>query len=74
MGCSSAYGRQVTLYANALAVALSEKLSLDEQNVVGNLLTLAGASLLSIAAVNQSQKKNDGTQSGGETDTAAGGT
>lgn len=50
-------GAELTVAANALATAISEHLTIDEQNVIGNLLTLVGTSLLSIAAINQSMQK-----------------
>lgn len=42
--------QQLAILGNTIAVALAEKLTIDEQNVIGNLITLVGASLLSIAA------------------------
>lgn len=45
--------KALTVAANALAVALTEQLTLEEQNILGNLLALAGASMLSMAAINQ---------------------
>lgn len=52
--------------ANMLAALLAQNLTLDEQNVVGNLLTAAGATLLSIAAVGESCR-TDSTSAAGET-------
>lgn len=46
--------RQLVLAANAITVALSKNLSADEENVLGNLLTMVGASILSLAALDQS--------------------
>lgn len=42
--------QQLAVVANAIAVAISENLTIDEQNVLGNLICLVGTSLLSIAA------------------------
>jgi hypothetical protein len=55
----------LTVAANAIAVAIGHNLSLEEQNIVGNLFALAGASLLSMAAINQANQSNtsDSTQS-----------
>ena len=55
----------LTIAANAIAVALGHNLSLEEQNIVGNLFALAGASLLSMAAINQANQSStsDSTQS-----------
>lgn len=53
-------GQQLSLYANTIAVALSKELTLDEENVIGNLLTLVGASLLAIAAVDASAEEAKG--------------
>lgn len=38
--------------ASAAAIALCRRLSADEQNILGNLLTLTGTAILSIAAMN----------------------
>lgn len=45
---------EASLLAAAIATALCEKLTLQEQNIWGNLFTSIGASMLSIAAINQS--------------------
>lgn len=52
-------GKSLTLLANALAVAISEKLTVNEENILGNLLTLIGASLLSIAAIDGANKSSE---------------
>jgi len=48
---------EVVVLANAFAVAFSKELSLDEQNIWGNLFTLIGASLLTIASINETLKE-----------------
>jgi hypothetical protein len=55
---------QLTVAANALAAAIAEKLTADEQNIVGNLLTLVGTSLLSIAAIDESISTDEAASSG----------
>ncbi|HEX3027391.1 MAG TPA: hypothetical protein VHR42_09250 [Clostridia bacterium] len=55
----NAQGQQLAITANLIAVQLSEFLSLDDQNIVGNLLALTGASLLSIAAVGAARSSNE---------------
>lgn len=47
---------KTVLAANAIAVAVAKGLTIDEQNILGNLLALAGASLLSSAAIEQTNK------------------
>lgn len=56
--------RQLVLAANAISVALSKNLSANEENILGNLLTLIGASLLSLAALDEScgTKSSTGSQ------------
>lgn len=61
---NSPIASQASVLANAVATALCEHLTLEEQNIFGNLFTLIGASMLSIAAINQavssaSQNKNE---------------
>lgn len=62
-------GQQIAIAANAIAVAIAGKLTLEEQNIIGNLLALAGASLLSVAAIGQAcqtaKEAASGTQSSG---------
>lgn len=53
--------RQIILAANAITVALSKNLSADEENVLGNLLTMVGASLLSLAALDVSCEAKSST-------------
>lgn len=44
-------GAAIATAASAITVALSESLTLDEQNILGNLLVQVGDSLLAIAAI-----------------------
>jgi hypothetical protein len=62
--CMSASGisaSEVVVIANGFAVAFSKELSIDEQNIWGNLFALIGASLLSLAAINQTLKEQSST-------------
>lgn len=63
--------------ANTLATLLARRLTLDEQNIVGNLLTAAGATLLSIAAIGEScqeaaKKASDNTKEPADTEDTEG--
>lgn len=49
--CRCCSGAALATIASAITVALSENLTLDEQNIVGNLLVQVGDSLLAIAAI-----------------------
>lgn len=67
-GCTTAVA------ANTIAVALASELSISDQNILGNFLTAVGASLLTIAAVNQTNLEQAGqteTSAGAETTAAA---
>ena len=57
--------------ANAISVAIAEDLNIEEQNIMGNLFALVGASLLSMAAINEANQKS-GTASGSSQSTASG--
>lgn len=50
---NSPIASQASVLANAVATALCKNLTLEEQNVFGNLFALIGASMLSVAAINQ---------------------
>jgi hypothetical protein len=56
--CRYGDSRQVTLLANAIAIALTEGLSSQEKNILGNLLTLVSGSILSMAAIEEACKKD----------------
>lgn len=56
-------GQRIATAANAIAVALAQDLNTSEENILGNLLTLVGASLLSIAAIDEASSKNGGSSS-----------
>lgn len=49
--CRCCRGAAIATAASAITVALSENLTLDEQNILGNLLVQVGDSLLAIAAI-----------------------
>lgn len=51
-------GQQITAAANTAAVLLAQGLTPAEENVLGNLFTLVGASLLSIAAIDETTKQS----------------
>lgn len=53
MSNSSPIASEASILANAFATALCERLTVDEQNIFGNLFSLIGTSMLSIAAINQ---------------------
>lgn len=53
-------GGEASVLANAISVALCEKMTIEEQNIWGNLLVLVGSSMLSIAAINESLSKSTG--------------
>lgn len=48
---------EASTIANAIATAISKNLTIEQQNIVGNLFALIGASMLSIAAINESLSK-----------------
>lgn len=52
--------RQLVLAANAVTVALSKNLSANEENVLGNFFSLIGASLSTLAAIDQSCETQNG--------------
>ncbi|ADU26564.1 hypothetical protein [Ethanoligenens harbinense] len=51
---SSPVASEASILANAIATILCEHLSVQDQNILGNLLSLVATSMLSIAAINQS--------------------
>lgn len=55
---------KLAIAANAIAVTLAQGLTADEENILGNLFALAGASLLSMAAIDSAIQSNltDSTQ------------
>lgn len=55
-GCCS--GAAIATVASAITVALSENLTLNEQNIIGNLLVQVGDSLLAIAAIDAICEEN----------------
>lgn len=50
-------GEQLTVLSSVIAVAISEGLSISDQNVLGNFIAAVGASLLTIAAQNEAMSK-----------------
>ncbi|MDR3551938.1 MAG: hypothetical protein P4L75_02330 [Clostridia bacterium] len=52
---------RIAVEVNAIAVALSKQLSVDEQNILGNILAAMGATLLTIAAIEQTNKEQADT-------------
>jgi hypothetical protein len=52
---------EAAVIANGFAVAFSKELSIDEQNIWGNIFALVGASLLTLAAINQTAQEQSGT-------------
>jgi hypothetical protein len=56
---------EIVIIANTIAVALAQDLSSDEENILGNLFALIGASLLSFAALDSSSNSasSDNTKS-----------
>jgi hypothetical protein len=52
-------GQQIAILANAIAVALSKGLTPNEENVIGNLITQIGSTLLSIAAIDEANENSD---------------
>jgi hypothetical protein len=55
--------QQLTVIANAIAVAISKNLTAREENILGNLITLVGASMLSIAAIDEAYGKSGSARS-----------
>lgn len=43
---------RLPILANSIAVALAEGMTIEDQNVWGNLFAMLGASMLSVAAIN----------------------
>lgn len=52
---------EASTIANAIATAISKELTIEGQNIWGNLLVLVGSSMLSIAAINESLSNKCGT-------------
>lgn len=61
-------GGEAAVLANGIAVAISKDLTPDQLNILGNLVTLIGASLLSIAAIEQTAQE----QATGESEKTSG--
>ncbi len=51
---------EASTIANAIATAISKELTIEGQNIWGNLLVLVGSSMLSIAAINESLSNKSG--------------
>ena len=60
----------MTVAANAIAVAISKGLTLEQQNILGNLMALVGASMLSMAAINQANSSGSDDSSGDKKSTS----
>lgn len=52
-------GQQLAILASAIAALLSEGLTVDEQNILGNFITAMGAALLTIAAAEAAQSPSE---------------
>lgn len=50
-------GKQLGILAGIIAAIISDGITMDEANILGNFITAIGASLLTIAASEQSAKK-----------------
>lgn len=60
-------GQEVSVVANAIAVAISKNLTPTEENIIGNLITQVGATLLSIAAIDEACEDNINSSTNSET-------
>ncbi|WP_027625488.1 hypothetical protein [Clostridium lundense] len=59
---------ELSMLATIIAIAISEDKTLDELNILGNLITSVGSIIVTIAAVEQSQasqKTNGSNQNNG---------
>jgi hypothetical protein len=52
---------EIVIIANTIAVAIAQDLNADEENILGNLFALVGASLLSLAALDNSDSSTNST-------------
>ena len=59
---------EITMIANAIAVALAKQLTINEQNILGNILELAGADLLTMASIDEAFRESITPQSSGTED------
>jgi len=50
---------QLAVIASAVGVALAEKLSAEEQNIIGNMIVQIGSTILTIAAALQSCESSE---------------
>lgn len=55
---SSDRGFQIVMLASAAACAIAKNLTADEENVLGNFITLIGTALSTIAAVDETAEGN----------------
>jgi hypothetical protein len=55
-------GQQIAVVANAIAIAISKNLTPSEENILGNLIAQVGATLLSIAAIDEVSSSSDESQ------------
>lgn len=63
---SNISGRDIAYIATSIAVAVSKQLTVDELNILGNVVTQVGASMLSIAAVEQSRSQAPSSDKSGD--------
>ena len=61
---------EIVIIANTIAVAIAQDLNADEENILGNLLALVGASLLSFAALDTSSSSASTDNTNTATDSA----
>jgi hypothetical protein len=54
---------EIVIIANTIAVAIAQDLNADEENILGNLFALVGASLLSLAALDNSDSSTNSNSS-----------
>lgn len=55
MECNKQTSIQLAFLANVIASVIAQKLTPTEENVLGNLLTLIGTALTTIAAIDESE-------------------
>jgi len=60
---------EIVIIANTIAVALAQDLNADEENILGNLFALVGASLSSLAALDSSNSSASTDSSNSSTST-----
>lgn len=65
LSCDSS---KISVLASIIAIAISEDKTLDELNILGNLVVAVGSIILTIAAVEQSQvsQRTDGNDKNNE--------